>query len=307
MLHAPIHGDAEPAPVCRPPLPLARAPAFRPPPDACDAHVHVFDDPQAHPYEAERSFTPPPGLTRADLDALHARLGFARCVIVQTGVQGLDHRLLIDALRAAPRRFRGVAVLRGGASDRDLDALHEAGVRGIRINLFRRAGRQVYHGGAGFADLEALAPRLKRRGWHVQAWLDANDLAAWAPQLLAFGLEVVVDHMGRITTDRGVDSPGFATLCALLRGSQVWCKLSGADRISVAGSPFADAVPYAQALIAANPNRVVWGTDWPHVNYFDTRVPDDGTLVDLIPHYAPDAAAQRRLLVDNPAELYRFD
>ncbi len=292
------------APVCRPAAPLDAPAGYRPPPGACDAHVHVFGDPARHPYVAERSFTPPPGQTLVDLNALHRGLGFDRSVLVQTGVQGPD--VMLEALRAEPARLRGVAVLKGDVTDRRLDELHEAGVRGIRVNLFRRAGQMVYRGGAGFDDAAAIAPRVAHRGWHIQAWLDAEDLPHWAPLLLGLGLDIVVDHMGRITTDRGVDSAGFAHLCVLLRSARVWCKLSGADRISAGGPPYEDAVPYARALLAANPDRVVWGTDWPHVNYFERPVPGDAGLVDLLPRFAPEAADRERLLVHNPAALYGF-
>lgn len=287
-----------------PALPLTGPAQFVPPAGACDAHVHVYGDPSRYPYLAERSFTPPLGQTLQALDALHQTLGFARSVIVQSGSQG--PAVMLDALRAEPARLRGVAVLKGDVGDAELQALHEAGVRGMRVNLFQRGGVQVYRGGAGLADLEAIAPRVRRFGWHVQAWLDADHLVHWAPRLLGLGLEVVVDHMGRITTDRGVDSPGFDHLCSLLRAGRVWCKLSGADRISVAGRPYADAVPYARALLAANRDRVVWGTDWPHVNYFDDTVPADTDLVDLLPQIAADAADRQRLLVDNPQALYDF-
>lgn len=289
---------------CSPPAPLAGPARFRPPPGACDAHVHVFGNPALHPYAPDRSFTPAPGQTLAALGRLHETLGFGRSVIVQSGVQ--SPTVMLDALRAQPDRLRGVAVLKGDVTDHALQELHEAGVRGVRVNLFQRGGQQVYRGGAGFADVEAIAPRVKRFGWHIQAWLDAEDLPHWAPRLLGLGLDIVVDHMGRITTDRGTDSPGFAFLCALLRQGRTWCKLSGADRISVAGSPFADAVPYARALLDANAGQVVWGTDWPHVNYFDTPVPLDTTLVDLLPDYAPEAGQRQRLLLDNPNRLYGF-
>ena len=291
-------------PVCRPARPIAGPAAFRPPPGTCDAHVHVFGDVARHTLVAERSFTPPPGQGLADLLHLHDVLGIGRSVLVQTGVQG--PAVMLEALRQAPGRLRGVAVLKADATDRQIAELDEAGVRGLRVNLFQRGGHQVYRGGASFEDIEALAPRVKRHGWHVQAWLDAEDLPRWAPRLLALGLEIVVDHMGRITTDRGTESRGFAALCELLRTERAWCKLSGADRISVAGAPYTDAIPYAQALIAANAARVVWGTDWPHVNYFDTPVPGDAALLDLLPHYAPDPADRERLLVSNPQHLYRF-
>ena len=296
--------DQVSAPVCLPASPTTAPASFVPPPDACDAHVHVFGNPARYPYAAERSFTPPPGQTLAALDDLHRTLGFARSVIVQSGVQ--SPAVMLDALRAEPDRLRGVAVLKGDVSDAELQELHEAGVRGVRVNLFQRGGVQVYRGGTGFADLEAIAPRVKRFGWHIQAWLDADHLAHWAPRLLGLGLDVVVDHMGRITTDRGVGSPGFQHLCTLLQEGRVWCKLSGADRISVAGAPYRDAMPYAEALLQANPGRVVWGTDWPHVNYYDRPVPSDTGLVELLPLIAPDQADRQRLLVDNPGQLYGY-
>lgn len=299
-----VTAPAEPR-TCLPPVPVSDRPAFRPPPGSCDAHVHVFADPARHPYVAERSFTPPPGLSLAALDRLHAALGFDRSVIVQTGIQSPD--VMLEALRAEPDRLRGVTVLKGDATDRRIAELDEAGVRGLRVNLFRREGRQVYRGGAGFEDIEALAPRIRRFGWHVQAWLDAEDLPHWGPRLLALGLDIVVDHMGRITTDRGLDSPGFAYLCEMLRRGRAWCKLSCADRISVTGAPFADVVPYARALVEANQDQVVWGTDWPHVNYFDTAVPSDTALLDLLAAFAPDESDRERLLVTNPRQLYRFN
>lgn len=299
-----IAAEVADPPTCLPPMPVAGPARFVPPQGACDAHVHVFGNPARHPYRAARSFTPPAGLDLARLDALHRALGFDRAVLVQTGIQSPD--VMLEALRAAPERLRGVAVITGETTDRQLAEMDGAGVRGIRVNLFRRAGQPVYRGGAGLDDLEALAPRIKRFGWHIQAWLDADDLADLAPRLLAFELDVVVDHMGRITTDRGLDSPGFAFLVKLLGEGRVWCKLSCADRISVTGAPYRDAVPYARALFAANPDQVVWGTDWPHVNFFDTPVPSDTALVDLIPDFAPDADDQHRLLVANPDRLYRF-
>jgi 2-pyrone-4,6-dicarboxylate lactonase len=304
-LREPVRAEARAeARTCLPPVvPTGRA-RFVPPPGACDAHVHVFGDPARYPYGEERSYTPAPGLTLSALDRLHAALGLERAVIVQTGIQSPD--VMLDALRAAPARLRGVAVLTGDVSDDRLSELDEAGVRGVRVNLFRRAGRPVYRGGAGFEALDALAPRMKRLGWHIQAWLDAEDLPAFAPRLLGYGLDVVVDHMGRITADRGPESPGFAHLCELLRTGRIWCKLSCADRISVEGAPFRDAIPYARALVAANRDRVVWGTDWPHVNYYEPGIPADTDLLDLVPAFAPDPADQGRLLVDNPRELYRF-
>ena len=294
----------EPQP-CLPPLAAPSKPRFVPPPLACDSHIHLFGDSAIHKLDPDRSYTPPLA-TMADADRLHSHLGFARCVIVHGSAYGANHAVMLEALRAQPQRFRGVAVLRADTPNAMIKDLHEAGTRGFRVNLFQRHGKKVYRGGAGLEDAEALAPKVRDLGWHVQAWLDAEDLPELAPRLFALGLDVVVDHMGRITTDRGIQSPGFSYLRKQLAAGKVWCKLSGADRITVAGPPYEDAVLYGRALMQANPDRVVWGTDWPHVNYFDGTIPDDGVLTDLIPRYAPSAAEQKRLLVENPAELYGF-
>ena len=290
---------------CLPPLTAPSKPHFIPPPLACDSHMHLFGDPAKYKFDPDRSYMPPSATVR-DIDRLHGHIGIARCVIVQASVYGMNHGVMLEAMRAQPSRFRGVAVLRADTPDSLIDELHEAGVRGFRVNLFQRHGRKIYRGGAGLEDAKALAPRLRRRGWHVQAWLDAEDLPDLAPPLFALGLDVVVDHMGRITADRGVNSRGFSYLCDLLAAGKLWCKLSGADRITCSGSPFDDAVPYGRALMQANPKKVIWGTDWPHVNYFDDAMPDDGILTDLIPRYAPTAEEQALLLVINPATLYEF-
>ncbi|MCJ2065836.1 amidohydrolase family protein [Methylobacterium sp. J-088] len=289
--------------------PQASAPlGFALPEGACDSHTHVFGPYARYPLAEDRSYTPPENDGAALLSQLDA-MGFARCVIVTASAYGADNRAMLDALARAPDRLRGVAVLSDGVSEVELDALTAAGVRGVRVNLFRRDGRQVYRNGMGLEALRALAPRLRARGWHLQAWLHAPDLLELWPSLAASGMPVVIDHMGRMSTARGVDDPGFTQLCRLVADGAAWTKISGADRLTAAGSPYDDVDPFAAALITANPERLVWGSDWPHINYFgdatDLGVPSDADLLRALRRWTDDRSL-RRILVDNPATLYGF-
>jgi 2-pyrone-4,6-dicarboxylate lactonase len=283
-------------------------PGFGLPEDACDSHTHVFGPYARYPLAADRSYTPPENDGRSLLKQLDA-LGLARCVMVTASAYGDDNRAMLDALGAAPDRLRGVAVLSEGVTEADLDAMTEAGVRGVRVNLFRREGHQVYRNGMGLEVLQMLAPRLRARGWHLQAWLHAPDFPDLWPQLSACGMPVVIDHMGRMSTVRGVDDPGFALLVRLVAEGRVWCKISGADRLTEEGPPYRDVDPFAAALIGANPERLVWGSDWPHINYFggtsDRGVPSDKDLLRTLQRWTDDST-RRRILVDNPAALYGF-
>jgi predicted TIM-barrel fold metal-dependent hydrolase len=276
------------------------------PAGACDSHAHVFGPYARFPLSDDRSYTPPENGADAFIAHLD-RLGLARGVLVTASAQGDDNRNVLQALRAYPDRLRAVAVVRGDIGDAELDALSEQGVRGARFNLFKHDGRAVYRNGVGIEDFIALAPRLKARGWHAQIWIHAPDLPELAPTLLAPGLNLVVDHMGRMNAARGVDDAGFRFLCRLLSEGKAWTKISGADRNTAVGSPFPDIAPFAQALLKANAERVVWGTDWPHINYFkEGQVPDDGILLNLLADWMPDEAMRKQVLVDNPARLYGF-
>ncbi|MGH1590185.1 amidohydrolase family protein [Methylobacterium phyllosphaerae] len=283
-------------------------PGFAVPDGACDSHTHVFGPYARYLLAEDRSYTPPENDGAALLGQLDA-MGLMRCVIVTASAYGADNRAMLDALALAPDRLRGVAVLAEGVTEAELDGLTAAGVRGVRVNLFRRDGHQVYQNGMGLEVLKTLAPRLKARGWHLQAWLHAPDLPELWPALAACGMPVVIDHMGRMSTARGIDDPGFARLCQLVADGAAWTKISGADRLTVAGSPYGDVDPFAAALIAANPERLVWGSDWPHINYFggatDHGVPSDGDLLRALRRWTDDRDL-RRILVDNPAALYGF-
>lgn len=288
---------------CAGPAAPGRGPSFAVPPGSCDCHVHVLGPYDRYPLAAERSYTPP-ACPVEDLLALWASLGIERGVVVTPSASGFDNRVVLDALRAHPDRLRGVVLLAPDATDAVLDAMTDAGVRGMRLNLFRRDGKPVYRGGAGLDALDALGPRLAERGWHVQVWIEAGDLVEVAPRLAKLPMPVVIDHMGRMSADKGTDYPGFRLLCEGLKEGRFWTKISGADRLSVAGPPFRDVDPLARALIEANPDRVVWGSDWPHVAYFDKPVPADADMLDLLARWAPDAGIRHKILVDNPDRLY---
>ncbi|QHI98755.1 amidohydrolase family protein [Xylophilus rhododendri] len=291
---------------CLPAIAQPSTPQLKLPAGACDSHAHVFGPYAQFPLAEDRSYTPaeyPPASFVEHLD----QLGLARGVLVTASACGTDNGSVLAALQAYPQRLRGVFVADADTTEAELDAWHAAGVRGLRFNLYRHEGKAVYRNGVGLEVLQALAPRLAARGWHAQIWIHAPDLVELAPRLTALGVTLVVDHMGRMSAARGVADPGFQELCRLLAEGRAWTKISGADRNTAEGPPYRDIDPFAQALLAANDERVVWGTDWPHINYFDpAQMPDDGALVDLLVRWMPDAAQRQRVLVDNPAALYDF-
>ncbi|MDW8313751.1 MAG: amidohydrolase family protein [Rhodovarius sp.] len=274
-----------------------RRPAFRPPPGACDAHVHIWGPYARFPLSPRAPYRPPER-TAADLAALHERLGIDRAVIVQTTVYGADNRAMLEAIAGSGGRWRGVALVDENTTEADLRALHEGGVRGVRFGFLRHLG--------GVPDLSLLrrtAERIGPMGWHLVLHMDAPALLAFEDLLWSLPCPAVIDHMGRVPAEQGLDQPAFRLLLRLVKEGGFWVKISGADRISAAGPPFRDAIPFARALIEAAPERVIWGSDWPHPNV--RWHPDEADLLDLLPACA-DAATLRRVLVDNPARLYGF-
>jgi 2-pyrone-4,6-dicarboxylate lactonase len=274
-------------------------PAYTPPPGAVDAHCHVFGPGDVFPYAPGRKYTPTDA-GKDQLFALRDFLGFERNVIVQATCHGADNSALADALYAARGQARGVATIRPGSSPAELADLHAAGVRGIRFNFVRR-----------LADPEPddyyrrLVDRVAELGWHIVVYFEAPDLAERWDLFTSLPTAVVVDHMGRPDVTQPLDAEGFTLFNRLLSEHEnVWCKVSGAERLTKSGPPeYADVIPFARHLVENFPDRVLWGTDWPHPN-MKSHMPDDGALVDLIPRLAPTADLQRRLLVDNPLRLY---
>jgi predicted TIM-barrel fold metal-dependent hydrolase len=274
-----------------------RKPAFLLPRGACDTHVHIWGPFDRFPIAKGAPYTPPER-TRDDLVALHERLGADRAVIVQTTVYKADNRAMLDGIARSNGRWRGVALIDESFDDVAFRALHEGGVRGVRFGFVKHLG-----GVPDLALVRRTAARIAPMGWHLVLHLDAGNIPEFLEFFGEFSLPVVVDHMGRVPVRDGLDQTPFRLLLELLKRPNWWVKVSGAERISDTGPPFTDAIPFAQRLVAAAPDRVLWGTDWPHPNV--RWEPDEADLVDLLPRFA-NAAALQQLLVDNPARLYEF-
>lgn len=282
------------------PDPRTKTPAFRLPPLACDAHCHIFGPAHRYPYAPDRSYTPPDAPLEM-FQALHQKLGVERAVIVNASVHGTDNRVALDAIAQSNGSYRAVANLDGTITEKGIEELHEGGFRGCRFNFVRHLG--------GMPDMkvfERIVAMVAPHGWHIDLHFDAIDLPDHAAMLERLPLRYTIDHMGRVLASAGLRQTPFETLLALLRNDEkCWVKISGAERVSTAGPPFHDAVPFARGLVEAAPDRIIWGTDWPHPN---VRVmPNDGDLVDLIPLFAPEPELQHRILVANPARLFDFD
>jgi 2-pyrone-4,6-dicarboxylate lactonase len=273
-----------------------RKPRFKLPPGACDAHNHVFGPAVKFPYAPERRYTPQDAPKEA-LTALHALLGIDRAVIVQASCHGKDNRAMLDAITDAPEKRRGVAFVDDGFTENDLATLDRGGVRGVRFNFVRHLG--------GTPDMDVfhrVIGRIKGLGWHVVLHMDAPDIVPLTDMIKQLPLPFVIDHMGRVDAAAGTQQPAFRALLELAKRENCWIKVCGSERISL--PPYAAAVPIARALVEAIPDRVLWGTDFPHPNL--KHEADEADLVDLVPQFAVTAEAQRKLLVDNPARLYGF-
>ncbi len=275
-----------------------KRPDFRVPEGAVDAHCHVFGPASRFPFAPERKYTPVDA-PKEQLFRLRDHLGFSRNVIVQATCHGRNNDALVDALDASDGRARGVAVVGADVTDPELDALDRAGVRGVRFNFLKRLVDDTPH-----AVFERIAQRVQPLGWHIVVYFEAQDLTTIAPLLGRLPGRIVVDHMGRPDVTKGVDGPEFARFIELMeRNQQIWVKVSCPERLTVSGPPYDDVVPFAHRLVTTFPDRVLWGTDWPHPN-METHMPDDGVLTDLIPRIAPTESLQQALLVTNPMRLY---
>ncbi len=297
---------AEPLPVALPPDPNTRPPGWTLPAGACDSHFHVFGPPDRFPYAATRRYEPPAAPIEHYWN-VQKITGLARGVVVQPTVHGTDHAAIVDAIARSDGRLLGVACIDQDTTDADLAALKAAGIRAARFSLMSdRAG-----------SAKAMArevDRIARLDWSLVLHIEPRFLLAHEDFIRGLPVATVIDHMARIDPGEGLDQPAFGLLLDLLADVRFWTKICGVDKISARpqahvadGPPFADVVPFAKAVIEAAPDRVIWGSDWPHGNTFAPgRTPNEGDLLDLLREMVPDFETRRRILVDNPARLYGF-
>jgi 2-pyrone-4,6-dicarboxylate lactonase len=282
------------------PDPDIKTPKFKLPPLACDAHCHIFGPGSKYPYAPDRPYTPPDAPLE-DFKALHLKLGVGRAVIVNASVHGTDNRVALDAITQSGGAYRAVANIDDGITERGLRELHEGGFRGCRFNFVHHLGG-VPDKGVFERVVEMIAPL----GWHIDLHFDAIDIPEYADMLARLPVSYTIDHMGRVKASHGLDQLPFRTLIDLMRRDEkCWVKVCGCERVSSAGPPFTDAVPFARRIVETAIDRIIWGTDWPHPNV--RVVPNDGDLVDLIPLFAPEPEFQQMILVENPARLFEFD
>lgn len=274
-------------------------PKLKLPAGASDSHVHVFGPRKRFPFTDGRNYTPSDA-TKEMLFALHERLGIEHCVIVQPNCHGFDNAVTEDAVAATGGAYRGIALVPTTVSNDALKRLAAAGLCGARFHYMKHLNK-----GASIDDAIALGKRLADIGWHLQIHMEAALIADLTPVLKRSPVPVVIDHMGRFDASLGLEQPGFRALLVLMQDRNIWVKVSGADRATRQGPPYADAVPFACKLVAEFGDRVVWGTDWPHPNHAPPIV-DDGMLVDILAEIAPGEAQRQALLVDNPQRLYKF-
>lgn len=283
------------------------------PAGACDCHTHIHPDPAQFPFFSGRVYTPEPA-SPEEMTALHKALKMERVVIVTPSVYGTDNSPTLFGMKARGATARGVAVIDDKTSESDLDAMGKAGIRGVRLNL---ATGGVNDPNVARPRFTNAVERMKARGWHVQIYTNMPMISAVKDVLMTSPVPVVFDHFGGAVAAKGVEQPGFSDLVDLVKAGKAYVKISGAYRASNAGPDYADCTPLAKALISANADRIIWGTDWPHP---DSVTPpgkqisdvtplfqiDDGRLLNQLPVWAPDAATRKKILVDNPAQLYGF-
>jgi 2-pyrone-4,6-dicarboxylate lactonase len=290
---------AKPIPRIPGPDPDPKSPAFKVPAGAIDTHCHIFGPAAEYPFSATRTYTAPDAPLPM-FRALHEKIGVNRAVIVNATLHGFDNRVVADAIANSDGKYRGVANINGAMSDADLVALDKVGIRGCRFAFLKRLG-----GVGDMAAFRRLVERAAGIGWHVDVYLEQGSIREFSPILKALPVPYVIDHMGTIDAAKGLDDAEFKALLELQSSDEkCWVKITGLERASATGSPFHDAVPFAKSLIDNAPDRVLWGTDWPHPNV--KIMPNDGDIADLVPLYAPDPAVQRKLLVTNPERLFKF-
>lgn len=291
----------DPAPVCMPHDPHPARPSVAVPLLACDVHAHVCGPAERYPYIAERLYTPPDASVAQFRHMLDA-LSIARGVLVQPSIYGTDNCALLDALATDRQRLRGVAVVPFDVPTAEIERLHAAGVRGARCNI---VDLKTGKGQLPLDGLRALAQRIRPFGWHIEFLMHVDEFPNLDQLLNDFPVDVVFGHLGYVPTRNGLDTAGFKALLRLMREGKAWVKLTAPYRLTTSALPYAEVDPFAQALVASVPERLLWGSDWPHV-YIRSAMPNDGALFDVFAQWVPDPAMRKRILVDNPAQVYDF-
>lgn len=289
------------APFCAGPDPRPKKPAFTLPPGATDTHFHIFGPMAQYGFSPQRIYTPPDALL-ADWQHLAKTLGVERGVIVQPSVYGTDNSVTLANVKTMQGQWRGVVVVEDSITDKELEAMHALGVRGIRFNVVDVSSEK---GVLPMHLVRGMAERIAPLGWHVQFLMHVDDYPDLEKRFEGFPTDFVIDHFGYMKASKGTQHPNFQAFLRLMKGGRCWCKFTGAYRISSHDMPYPDVTPLAHAIIDANPNRVVWGTDWPHPKH-EGAMPNDGEMCNRLLDWIPDAANRERVLAQNPAALYDF-
>ncbi len=286
---------------CMPPVANTRAPKIPTPAGSCDTHFHIFGPSAKFPFAEKRAYTPPDAPVESLLKMLDA-LGMSYGVAVQAHPYATDNSAMLNALRHAPKRLRGTAIVEPDTGIAALRAMADTGVKSLR---FHHVPHGVGFSPLGMSSFEKLSPLMAELGLNAQFMMDANELDKVMPYFKNWKLPIVLDHMGNIDAKLGVNQPGVQAMCKYLAEGRIWVKVSGAYRISEKYPDYADAQAIHEALVSANPEQIIWGTDWPHPR-LDKDMPEDGHLLDLFNAWTPDASLRKKILVDNPAKLYGF-
>lgn len=290
-------------PMCQGPDPDPVAPSFAVPAGTIDCHAHIFGPPDTYPFSPARGYTPPEA-PLAEYQRLHRVLGgIERAVLTQPSVYGTDNTCMMDVVDQMAGKYKAVVAIDADVTDEELEALHERGACGVRVNLADKGGNPF----DSMAAVQRFTERLKNLGWHLEVLVHVDDFDDLRGTMNGMAVDVSFGHLGYMKTDKGVEHPGFQDLLNLLRAGRCWAKLTGTYRITTsAATPYDDVIPFAKALIEANEDRVVWGTDWPHPT-FKGNMPNDGALFDQLADWAPTEEQRRKILVDNAQEFYGFD